>query len=122
MTRSKFRSVLFTTAVFATLSVGATGCIIRTGSSTGAQTSFQVLNESAETICYVHISPSSDSQWGPDRLGPSETIAPGTSRSWGLPTGNYNFRMLDCDRQRLMERRGVGIGGSGVSVSFRVRE
>ena len=101
----------------------ASGCVVHTGPAYGGQqTTFQVSNESAESICYVHISPTEDTSWGPDQLGPQETIPPGTTRDWELYVGAYDFQFLDCNRVTMMERRGVEVSASGLSVTYRVRE
>jgi hypothetical protein len=107
----------------------ATGCVVRQQQPAvmapqpqAANAAFVVENRSAESICYVNISATSDSAWGPDRLGSSETIPPGTDRGWTMPVGYYDFRFLDCNQQTMMERRSVGVGDTGVTVTFRVRE
>jgi len=70
--------------VVATAATLAMGCIVGGGAQGGSQdatlvvvgegarTAFEIDNRSAESICYGHVSPTSDSNWGPDRLGPSE--------------------------------------------------
>ena len=40
----------------------------------------------------VFISGCDESTWGEDRLGASETIAPGASRTFTLPAGCYDIR------------------------------
>jgi hypothetical protein len=83
---------------------------------------FVVENRSAESICYVNISPTVDASWGADLLGSSETVPAGTDRGWTMPVGYYDFRFLDCNQQTMMERRNVAVGDTGVTVTFRVRE
>jgi hypothetical protein len=49
-------------------------------------------------------------------------IGSGVNRAWSLPVGNWDFRFQDCQHITMMERRGVGIGGNGLSVTYRTRE
>ena len=92
------------------------------GAATGGSAAFAITNESSDTICYVYISPSDQSSWGPDQLSENETIQPGTARTWQLGSGNYDLRLEDCGRGRLLERRSVAIAGSGIQLTYRVRE
>jgi hypothetical protein len=85
----------------------------------GGNTHFAIDNQSSVNVCYVQVSQTTNNNWGPDRLGSSETIPPGTSRYWTIDPGQWDFRFLDCNRRTLMERRGVGVDGSGIVVTFR---
>jgi hypothetical protein len=87
--------------------------------SQGGGSHFAIDNQSAATICYVQVSETVNNNWGPDRLDSTETIPPGASRYWTIDPGNWDFRFLDCNRNTLMERRGVGIDGGGMLVTFR---
>jgi hypothetical protein len=58
-----------------------------------------ILNNSQTAICKMFISPTSDSGWGSDWLGPSEQIMPGTSRVFGVRANSYDLRMTDCSGQ-----------------------
>ncbi|MEZ4252470.1 MAG: hypothetical protein R3B99_30030 [Polyangiales bacterium] len=74
-------------------------------------------------ICYVNISSSSDGNWGPDRLGPSEVISPGQERGWELPAGYYDLRLQDCDRRVIMDRRQLPFSSDdGLVLTFRAPE
>lgn len=64
---------------------------------------YKVENNSEQTICYVMLSPSLAYYWGPDELGPTEVIPPGGSRSFAVPAGEYDLRMMDCDFNQLAE-------------------
>lgn len=124
------RAWLLTMAAAATLAMGCIVPVAQGGSQDatrvvvggGARAIFEIDNRSAESICYVHLSPTTDSNWGPDRLGSTEVIGSGVNRSWTLPVGNYDFQLQDCDHQRMMERRGIGIGSNGLVITYRVRE
>jgi hypothetical protein len=132
MHRTKWSNALLLGAILSS-ALGASGCagrqqpqqapvIMAPQQQAVASASFVIENQSAESICYVNISPSTDTQWGPDQLGEAETLSPGTDRGWTLPLGNYDFRFLDCNQQTMMERRGIALNQTGVTVTFRVRE
>ena len=88
-----------------------------------ATAEFVVLNQSQYTICYVNFSPTTDPNWGEDRLGAQEVIAPSQSRGWRVPADTYDFRLLDCNQRTLMERRGEPIGSNQRrTVTFRTPE
>lgn len=109
--------------LFAALTaVTSSGCVVRTTTVQAGTTQFVITNQSAENICYVNLSPTSSSDWGPDQLGPSEVINPGYQRSWSIPADYYDFRLQDCNHNTMMERRNVPISGTGVEITFRVRE
>lgn len=84
---------------------------------------FIIRNESSVPICYVNISMSADSNWGPDRLGATETIQPGIERAWTMNAGQYDYRLLDCDRRTMMQRMNTAVpAGDGLIVTFRSPE
>jgi len=68
-------------------------------------------NNSSSAVCYVLISPSSDSSWGDDWLGEDETIDPGYERAFHMPEGIYDFQALDCAENVLSELSGIDISG-----------
>ncbi len=82
----------------------------------GARSKFVIVNESSVPLCIVQISPSSDQQWGPDRLGERETIPPGARRAWEAEPGIYDVLIRDCRGRVLLERRNVPISGEGVAL------
>jgi len=74
---------------------------------------FKVNNDSEETICYLMLSPTLAYYWGPDELGPREVIQPGDARSFDVPAGEYDLRMLDCDFNTLGEVYGLILDSDG---------
>lgn len=86
-----------------------------------SDTTFLLRNHSRENICYVHIA-SAESDWGLDRLGPTEVILPGAARDWDFAPGDYKIRLQDCNRNDLMLRERVTITADGVVLTFRERE
>ena len=88
--------------------------------SGGGRSAFVIKNQSAVTICYVNISPTQSSNWGPDRLGSRETIQPGQERGWSFDSGYYDFRLQDCNHRTIMERRSMAFEGrDGLVLTFR---
>jgi hypothetical protein len=69
----------------------------------GPPAHFVLRNTSPFQICYIYISPASYSQWGPDWLGPSETLL-NVSRTFDINEGAYDIRFDDC-RQRVIYQR-----------------
>jgi len=98
------------------------GCVVDAGTLPAGNTAFVITNQSGENVCFVNLSPTSSANWGPDQLGPSEVIQSGYQRSWTIPADYYDFRLQDCNRQTMMERRNVPISGTGVEITFRTRE
>lgn len=64
-----------------------------------------IINDSADEICYVHISPTTSTTWGFDWLESDEILEPGDIRSWRLDSGLYDVRLRDCDQNTLREQR-----------------
>jgi hypothetical protein len=78
----------------------------------GGTASVQIVNQSGTTICYVYISPSTDTQWGDDQLGSGNVIAAGDSFTiTDIPAGTYDFRADDCSGNTLAEEYGVTLPG-----------
>lgn len=63
----------------------------------------ELANESFDEICFVRISLSEAQSWGPDELGPTETIPPGALRIFELPGGIYDFQVFDCNADLIIE-------------------
>ena len=58
----------------------------------------RIVNNGPFPICHVYFSPSTDSMWGANRMGPNEVIARGDSRDFIVTPGGqpYDFRVTDC--------------------------
>ncbi len=67
----------------------------------GGSASLTLVNNSGQDICYVYISPSTESTWGDDWLGASEIIASGDSRTFYLEPGTYDMKAEDCNREEI---------------------
>jgi hypothetical protein len=66
---------------------------------------FYIVNDTAEmVICYFYMAFSSDSEWGPDRLGESDVIYPDeTYTLTEVPFGTFDAQALDCEGGLLAE-------------------
>jgi len=72
-----------------------------------------VVNNASQSVYSMQASACSDGNWGPDRLG-SDTIPSGTSMSFDLTPGCWDFRAdFDADHSNGDElvQRNVQIGG-----------
>ncbi|MBW8269975.1 hypothetical protein [Caldovatus aquaticus] len=68
--------------------------------------SFNLVNNSGRTIMEIYASPSSDNNWGPDRLG-QNVLPPGQSFAVRLPLGEclYDIRVVYDDNSAQERRR-----------------
>jgi len=105
---------------FATVAAVATGCggarVEGRTLTNGPPGHFTIRNSSPFEVCYIHISPSSYTQWGPDWLGPSETLL-NVSRSFDINEGAYDIRFDDCHQRVIFQRWGVEIH-DGDTIEF----
>jgi hypothetical protein len=71
--------------------------------------SFNLVNQGRQTVMQVFASPTTDQNWGPDRLG-ADTVAPGAVFPVRLPEGPcmYDIRFV-YDSGQPQERRGVNL-------------
>jgi hypothetical protein len=78
-----------------------------------------LVNDTPFEACYVRLSPSSDSNWGDDWLGPRETVPPGVGRTFAVMGGPaWDIQVQTCAHQVLAEARQVPImGPMQISVS-----
>lgn len=111
------RLIVFTVAAFLLLAVLA--CSPLSGATSGGSGNLTLVNNSGTTVCYVYISPTSDTTWGDDWLGSSETISNGSSRSFTVTPGDYDLRADDCNHNVLDDTRGVRIGSSSTTWTIR---
>jgi hypothetical protein len=70
-----------------------------------------VVNGTRVDICYLYVSPAGSGDWGADRLGAQDTLAPGDSIAVHLTAGNYDTRAEDCDGNVLAQVDGADISG-----------
>jgi hypothetical protein len=87
-----------------------------TGPGEGGPITLTVVNELGVPVCYLFVSPSTSTEWGPDWLGATEVIQPGASRGFAVPAGVlYDFRADDCDHNMLQDEYQILISDLGFS-------
>jgi hypothetical protein len=80
-----------------------------------------IANNSTAAICYLFGSLSTDTEWGPNRLGDypegaSDIILDGATYSiTDVPAGTYDLQVRDCGGNILAEQGGVDITAAGVT-------
>jgi len=86
----------------------------------GSNTQIRIVNDLGRyTIRYVYISPASDDSWGTDRLGSSEVLRVGQSKTWDIDAGNWDLRVKDEDGDTYT-KRGIRLS-SGKTYVWTVR-
>jgi hypothetical protein len=72
----------------------------------GGNPSFNLVNQSTRTIEQFYASPSSEQNWGPDRLG-ADVVAPGARYAIRLPAGEcaYDIRIVFQGGEAREQRR-----------------
>lgn len=110
------RLIVLAVAALLLLAVLACSPLSSGGGSSGNLT---LVNNSGTTVCYVYISPVTDTTWGDDWLGSSETISNGSSRGFTVAPGDYDLRADDCNHNVLDDTRGVRIGSSNTTWTVR---
>lgn len=72
-------------------------------------------NQTGTTICWLYVSATTDTEWGPDELGEG-TLADGeTFTVTGIEPGNYDLRADDCDGNVLSQDYDVAIDAEGAT-------
>ncbi len=100
-------------ALFAFACGGSNANVVNNTAQAAAPATMVVQNSSSQTICYVQLSPSSDSNWGNDQLASDEVIAPGGVREWEITSGMWDVRLLDCDQTPLYQQQGIAVEPNG---------
>lgn len=74
-----------------------------------APSTIVVRNSSSVPVCTVNFGPTSDSNWGVNRLQHQSRVSPGESANFETPAGQYDIRVLGCDGTTLSEVRNVSL-------------
>lgn len=104
--------ILIALGLLALVTLGCSVCSSIPGIGGGGDGNVTLVNNSEATICYVYISSSEDEYWGDDWLGSSETLAPGSRRSFDVPDGVYDLMAEDCSENQIDVQWEVDIRGS----------
>lgn len=75
-----------------------------------ADPTLRLTNNSTGYICYVYISPTTDTIWGRDQLG-NDIIAAGETYSFSVAANTYDVLLQDCYSETLFEEYGLHITG-----------
>ncbi len=67
------------------------------GGTTSTDSSITFHNSSRWAIMRIHMSPVSQSTWGPDHLGANVLASGGTFTLHGVPCSNYDLKLVDQD-------------------------
>lgn len=106
-TDGKLGGILPISAINYTLDVPANAAPVQP-----QQATFTLVNEAQMPVCFVFISPTTDTSWGSDQLGEQEIINNGASRDFVLPVDIYDVLLLDCDGNDLLESREIDLTGN----------
>jgi len=71
----------------------------------GGSAAIVMVNQTNAAIYYVYISSCSSSDWGQDRLGDSETVQPGATRTFTLSPGCWDLKARFADGREIEERQ-----------------
>jgi hypothetical protein len=93
---------------------GDGGCVAATEPFVVTPTSATVTlnNNSGRTVCFVYISPSTQSTWGEDWLGPFDIVNSGFSYVFYVPPGTYDLKAEDCSHGVIDIRWNVSLSGA----------
>ena len=72
----------------------------------------RLLNESSVPIVGVYITTCDDPTWGANRLGASESLAPGALRNWTVAPGCYDVRASSGTKTASWYERDLEPGGA----------
>jgi hypothetical protein len=85
--------------------------VVTTVVTTDSETMLQIINKSAEDICYLYIVPAGSETWGPGLLGVGQTIPSNKFRKYPIETGMYNLRAENCNRETILETLNTHLQG-----------
>ena len=87
-----------------------------------AEAPLVLFNESAEIICYIHVTPSAETEQWTDLLDVDQVLVPGEERRFDVAHGPARLELLDCNRDPLLVREQLELSESGLLIRFRQRE
>ena len=79
----------------------------------GGAATVTLINQSGQSVCYVHISLSTEQYWGDDWLGSTEIVADGATRAFGVEPGTWDMQAQTCDGETIEEEYGNFVGPAG---------
>lgn len=80
------------------------------GRSANDRIALHIVNDTASTVCYLYVSPSTDTEWGYNKLGTGMVIEPGGyHKLTDITAGPYDMRADDCDGNTLTQEFGISL-------------
>jgi hypothetical protein len=71
-----------------------------------------VLNQTTSDICYLYVTQAASDDWGPDQLGDTDTISPGSTFTvTNIPAGSFDVLSEDCNHNVISWNYGVSLEG-----------
>lgn len=74
------------------------------------ETTIVVVNSSGEEICFLYISPTTDSFWGDDWLSATDTISIGETREFSVEPDVYDMLVENCDETEIDSQWAISVG------------
>jgi hypothetical protein len=75
------------------------------GAAPASDSVYRITNNSNYDIHYIYISPTSQSTWGPDQLGPSQILRSGQSLTLtGVNCNTYDLKLVDEDGDECVQQ------------------
>jgi hypothetical protein len=105
------RLVFWMWVLLVLLVIPAVACFGSSSAPVSGEPAVILTNKSGIEICYVYISPTSESMWGDDQLGETETIRNGRSRTFEITAGQWDMMAQDCDQNEIDTRWEQDISG-----------
>ncbi len=68
-----------------------------------------IQNSRAEPLCFVHLSPVSETSWGSSWLRPGDPIGPTATHEFGVIAGIYDIMVRNCSQHTVLDRRAVSV-------------
>ena len=97
-------------ALLATTALAACGSDGGGVTSPAPVTALQVKNEANVAIVSVYFSGCAEGNWGDDRLGATESIAPGQTRTWTLAAGCWDVKASTANKSGYWYDRTIAAG------------
>jgi S1-C subfamily serine protease len=72
-----------------------------------------LVNETSRAVCYVYMTPSTSTTWGPDAMGGTGIIPTGTSRDFQVASDTYDLLAQACDGSLIAQAYDVQVSASG---------
>jgi hypothetical protein len=80
--------------------------------TTAGNVNLAVLNQTSTDICYLYVTKAESETWGPDQLGDTDTVAPGSSFTvTNIPAGSFDILSEDCNHNVISWNYGVVLDG-----------